>query len=644
VVAVYDYGEQDGLAYLVMEHVEGGSLKGLLDKGERLPLKEVARVMDELLAALAHAHEKGVVHRDIKPANVMLTRSGQVKVTDFGIARIESSTMTQAGTVLGTPAYMSPEQFRGEPVDPRTDVYSAGVVLYQLLTGDKPFEGSFTAIMHKVLNVEPPRPSEISGAVPPPLDAVVAKAMAKRPQARFESAAAFRTALAEAIRTAEAAPAATIAGVDLDATVIERRPASPAPERAPAKTGPAGGGAEPRRRVPVALLAALPLALAAAAGAAWYVLLREPEPAVIATAESPAPPPMVLQPQPLPDPPRPPPASTPSPPAAPRPTEPSPPAPPQRVETAPQPAPQRAEPPPAPPQRAETASQPAPQRAEPTPAPPQRVETASQPAPQRAEPAPTSDPRPASPAPVVAPPPIVQAPPAQQLALAPTGGALASAVAAALAESRCSLVSGGIEAGSRVRLTGYAQAGGGESALRLRLASAGVPAERLDWQVRGFAGPYCDALDLLRPIADAFGETPSGLALALPGGRHRLVLGDLLTVRVAMPRFPAYLRVSYFTHDGEVVHLHPNSADAARVFPAGARVSLGDPAEGGPRWEIGPPYGTEMIVAIASEQPLFDTAREDFESSAAYLAALRDRLGRAGRVAAQVLMVEVAER
>ncbi|TQF76287.1 DUF4384 domain-containing protein, partial [Elioraea sp. Yellowstone] len=250
----------------------------------------------------------------------------------------------------------------------------------------------------------------------------------------------------------------------------------------------------------------------------------------------------------------------------------------------------------------------------------------------------------ASPAPVVAPPPIVQAPPAQQLALAPTGGALASAVAAALAESRCSLVSGGIEAGSRVRLTGYAQAGGGESALRLRLASAGVPAERLDWQVRGFAGPYCDALDLLRPIADAFGETPSGLALALPGGRHRLVLGDLLTVRVAMPRFPAYLRVSYFTHDGEVVHLHPNSADAARVFPAGARVSLGDPAEGGPRWEIGPPYGTEMIVAIASEQPLFDTAREDFESSAAYLAALRDRLGRAGRVAAQVLMVEVAER
>ncbi|MFN7000127.1 MAG: protein kinase domain-containing protein, partial [Elioraea tepidiphila] len=200
VVQIYDYGEQGGLAYLVMEYIEGGSLKGLIDKGERLPLKEIARVMDELLAALGHAHEKGIVHRDIKPANIMLTKAGQVKVTDFGIARIESSTMTQAGTVLGTPAYMSPEQFRGEPVDLRTDLYSAGVVLYQLLTGDRPFEGTFSAIMHKALNVEPPKPSEISVSVAPALDAVVARAMAKRPQARFASAAEFRAALAEAVR------------------------------------------------------------------------------------------------------------------------------------------------------------------------------------------------------------------------------------------------------------------------------------------------------------------------------------------------------------------------------------------------------------------------------------------------------------
>jgi serine/threonine-protein kinase len=249
----------------------------------------------------------------------------------------------------------------------------------------------------------------------------------------------------------------------------------------------------------------------------------------------------------------------------------------------------------------------------------------------------------------VAPPPVVPAPPQprpDQLALAPGAAQIRSAVAAAIAASRCSLVSGDVEATSRVRLTGYAEAGRGESALRLRLASAGVPSDSIDWRVRGFEGPYCDALDLLRPFADPFGEAPSGLGLALAGDRRRLVLGDLLTVRIGMPRFPAYLRVSYFTHDGEVVHLHPNAADGARAFAAGARVSLGDPAEGGPRWEIGPPFGTEMIVAVASERPLFETAREDFEPSAGYLAALRERLadGRAGRVAVQVLMVEVAER
>jgi serine/threonine-protein kinase len=605
VVQVYDYGEQGGLAYLVMEYIEGGSLKGLIDKGERLPLKQVARVMDELLAALGHAHEKGIVHRDIKPANIMLTRSGQVKVTDFGIARIESSTMTQAGTVLGTPAYMSPEQFRGEPVDHRTDLYSAGVVLYQLLTGDRPFEGTFSAIMHKALNVEPPRPSEISLSVAPALDAVVARAMAKRPQARFASAAEFRAALAEAVRSAEHDPLAAITGADRDATVIARpTPAAPAP--APERE------ARGTRGAPVAAIAGGVLGLAAAGAAAWFLLLGEPAPAPerpVAQVQPAAPPPVVA----LPAPPAPIPRLEPTPPPPPPPTP----------TVAPAPAP-----PPAPP--AEPARPAEAPRPEPAPPPTQQV-----------QPAPRIEP--------VAPPPVVPAPPQprpDQLALAPGAAQIRSAVAAAIAASRCSLVSGDVEATSRVRLTGYAEAGRGESALRLRLASAGVPSDSIDWRVRGFEGPYCDALDLLRPFADPFGEAPSGLGLALAGDRRRLVLGDLLTVRIGMPRFPAYLRVSYFTHDGEVVHLHPNAADGARAFAAGARVSLGDPAEGGPRWEIGPPFGTEMIVAVASERPLFETAREDFEPSAGYLAALRERLadGRAGRVAVQVLMVEVAER
>ena len=113
--------------------------------------------MEDLLAGLQFSHERGVVHRDIKPANVMLTSAGQAKIADFGIARIESSSMTQAGTLLGTPAYMSPEQFMGQVVDARTDIYSSGVLLYQLLTGERPFEGGMSAIMHKALNTEPPR-------------------------------------------------------------------------------------------------------------------------------------------------------------------------------------------------------------------------------------------------------------------------------------------------------------------------------------------------------------------------------------------------------------------------------------------------------------------------------------------------------
>jgi serine/threonine-protein kinase len=164
--------------------------------------------------------------------------------------------------------------------------------------------------------------------------------------------------------------------------------------------------------------------------------------------------------------------------------------------------------------------------------------------------------------------------------------------------------------------------------------------------VRGFEGPYCQALDLLRPFADGFDTTPSGLGLSLPGGRTRLVLGDLLTVNLTLPGFPAYLRVSYFTHDGEVVHLHPTPTDPARTFGPGVRIALGDPASGGPRWEVGPPYGTEMIVALASERPLFDTARPEAEPSDDYLAALAAALrrGAGGRVAARVLMVDVAER
>ncbi|HJQ64361.1 MAG TPA: serine/threonine-protein kinase, partial [Burkholderiales bacterium] len=163
IVAIYDYGEvvpegelaRDAsggqVAYIAMEFIKGRELKDYFDGNERFGMKEAERIMGELLAALDHAHKNGVVHRDMKPANVILLADGTVKVADFGIARIETSELTQAGTMLGTPAYMSPEQFLGQPVDGRSDIFSCGVMLYQFLTGEKPFTGTVTTIMHKVL-------------------------------------------------------------------------------------------------------------------------------------------------------------------------------------------------------------------------------------------------------------------------------------------------------------------------------------------------------------------------------------------------------------------------------------------------------------------------------------------------------------
>ena len=247
IVGVFDYGETANLAYIVMEFVDGTSLKPVLEKHERFTPAETVRVMDALLAGLQYSHERGVVHRDIKPANIMLTKDGQVKIADFGIARIESSSMTQAGTIMGTPAYMSPEQFMGQTVDARTDIYSAGVVLYQMLTGERPFEGSMTAIMHKALNTTPPRPSELSVTAPSGLDEVVAKAMAKRPEDRYASAAEFAKALRDFQSGAAPARAAPRpAEVDPDATMVAARPAAPAtPPASPAGAAPANKGTPP---------------------------------------------------------------------------------------------------------------------------------------------------------------------------------------------------------------------------------------------------------------------------------------------------------------------------------------------------------------------------------------------------------------
>jgi serine/threonine-protein kinase len=206
IVAIYEYGEDvvpgaDGAqattAFIAMELVDGRELKSYLDAHERFAIPEIQRLMGELLGALEYSHSRGVVHRDIKPANLILLEGGTLKVADFGIARIESSTLTQLGTVLGSPHYMSPEQFMGQTADGRSDLYSTGVVLYELLTGETPFTGGFTTIMHRVLNDEPPPPSVLNVHVPREFDAILRRALAKRPDERYQSAAEFKQRILE---------------------------------------------------------------------------------------------------------------------------------------------------------------------------------------------------------------------------------------------------------------------------------------------------------------------------------------------------------------------------------------------------------------------------------------------------------------
>ncbi|MCC6474120.1 MAG: serine/threonine protein kinase [Burkholderiales bacterium] len=196
IVQVHDFGEQDEVAYLVMEFIEGRELRSFFEGGERFEPAEAVRIMSELLDALHFAHERGVIHRDVKPANVMLDAQRRVKLADFGVARIQEGERSTAGTMVGTPAFMSPEQIQGLKVDRRTDIFSAGTILYQLLTGEQPFkgEGAWT-VAKKIMQDEPPAPSSMVKSVPPAFDAIVDRALAKNPSLRFASAKEFAAAL-----------------------------------------------------------------------------------------------------------------------------------------------------------------------------------------------------------------------------------------------------------------------------------------------------------------------------------------------------------------------------------------------------------------------------------------------------------------
>ncbi len=196
IVTVYEYGEEDDTAFIAMEYIEGHSLKEVLDGKPALTLAEVARILSQLLSGLQYAHASGIVHRDIKPDNLIFAGNGTLKIMDFGVARLESSSLTMAGSVMGTPSYMAPELFSGAEIDQRSDLFSAGIILYQLLTGHKPFSGSsMTTIMHQVVNVMPAKPSHFDKRLPAPLDDLIQTCLAKNPANRYQNAADFLAAL-----------------------------------------------------------------------------------------------------------------------------------------------------------------------------------------------------------------------------------------------------------------------------------------------------------------------------------------------------------------------------------------------------------------------------------------------------------------
>src|SRR5271154_2942805 len=189
IVVVYDAGEENGLYYITMELVEGRSVQALLDEGQRFSLPRVLRIMEQTCSALDFAHERHVVHRDIKPANLMLTADDTVKVTDFGTAKIlQFGTVQQTTHVMGTPSYMSPEQVKGRAVDGRSDIFSLGVMLYEMVTGEKPFPGqNITTVIYKIVNEDPVPPRQLDPSIHPGINAVIMKALCKEPDERYQT-------------------------------------------------------------------------------------------------------------------------------------------------------------------------------------------------------------------------------------------------------------------------------------------------------------------------------------------------------------------------------------------------------------------------------------------------------------------------
>jgi beta-lactam-binding protein with PASTA domain/tRNA A-37 threonylcarbamoyl transferase component Bud32 len=278
VVSVYDTGSEDGIHWIVMEFVDGRTLKTVVrEEGPLLPERAV-EIAQAICLALSTAHEKGLVHRDIKPGNIMLTPSGETKVMDFGIARATAGadTLTQTAAVLGTAAYLSPEQAQGKPVDARSDIYAVGCVLYEMLTAHPPFEGdSPVAIAYKHVRETPTPPSRLNGDVPGELDAIVLKAMAKNPDNRYQTT---REMAEDLQRLARGQPVTATPILPGDATEVISRTGG---QTQVMRGVPPEEEEERRKMWPIVLAAFLVLAALVALGFLLFQLLRSPEAALV---------------------------------------------------------------------------------------------------------------------------------------------------------------------------------------------------------------------------------------------------------------------------------------------------------------------------------------------------------------------------
>ena len=287
IVPVFDVGEHDGSPYLVMEFISGKTLADAMRRGDRLSLDRVCELGQKIAEALGYAHQHGVVHRDIKPANILLTSKEahgieRPKITDFGVAKLAAGHTTLTGQIVGTPAFMAPEQFTGATIDGRADIFSLGVVLYWMATGEQPFPGeSITAVSYKVVHTEPVPPRKLNPSVPLKLESIILKCLAKNPDERYSTGEELARELGE-LRAAGvvtgvkiSAPTMPAEGSDPNATFIEKPPAAKNGKVAAAQSSAVGAASPKPRSSNLLVLSALAVAVI---GAGSWLLFRRKDP------------------------------------------------------------------------------------------------------------------------------------------------------------------------------------------------------------------------------------------------------------------------------------------------------------------------------------------------------------------------------